>query len=313
MGLRHFDEKDAEFFYGRDQHVIELLGKLASNRFVAVFGSSASGKSSLVRAGLLPELRSGMIPNAGSNWKVIEFKPGRDPMGELSAALGIPEARTIVEEGPLGIVRAVKAAKLESGTNVLLIADQFEEVFRFQREEAAQGRAEAAAEQCQALSRRLLEAASQTDVVIYVLLVMRSDYLGDCAQFPDLPERMSESLYLVPRLRRDQLQEVITAPVGGNIEPALVQTLINEAGSEQDQLPRLQHLLGRMWHLADGERITLSHYRSAGGWQNGLEDDLNLLYEDLTEPQRKSCRPLFSSFRNWIKVAPSGGESPCKT
>ena len=297
VGLRHFDEKDAEFFYGRDENVIELLGKLASKRFVAVLGSSASGKSSLVRAGLLPELRSGMIPNVGANWKVVEFKPGRDPMGELSSALdkalGLPEARAIVEEGPLGIVRAVAAAELERGTNVLIIADQFEEVFRFQREEAAQGRAAAAAEQCQALSRRLLEAAAQTDAVIYVLLVMRSDYLGECAQFADLPERMSESLYLVPRLRRDQLQEVITAPVGGNLEPALVQTLINEAGSEQDQLPRLQHLLGRMWHLADGRRIKLEHYRSAGGWADGLEDDLNRVYGDLTEAQRNSCRLVF--------------------
>jgi hypothetical protein len=269
VGLRHFEERDAEFFYGRDKHVIELLGKLAANRFVAVLGSSASGKSSLVRAGLLPELRSGMIPSAGPNWKVVEFKPGRDPMGELAGALGkalgLAEARAIVEEGPLGIARAVTVAQLERGTNMLIIADQFEEVFRFQREEAAQGRADVAAEQCQALSRRLLEAAAQTDVVIYVLLVMRSDYWGECAQFPDLPERMSESLYLVPRPRRDQLQEVIAAPVGDRLEPALVQRLINEAGSEQDQLPRLQHLLGRMWHLASGGRITLEQYESAGG------------------------------------------------
>ncbi len=297
VGLRHFDKNDAEFFYGRDEHVIELLGKLALNRFVAVLGSSASGKSSLVRAGLLPELRSGMIPNVGPSWKVVEFKPGRDPMGELaialSEALGVADARTVVEEGPLGIVRAVTAAQLEREANVLIIADQFEEVFRFQREETAQGRANAAAEQCQALSRRLLEAAAQTDAVIFVLLVMRSDYLGECSQFPDLPERMSDSLYLVPRLRRDQLQEVITAPVGGNIEPALVQTLINQAGSEQDQLPRLQHLLGRMWHLAGGGRISLEHYRSAGGWERGLEDDLNRVYEESTEAERRSCRLVF--------------------
>ena len=299
IGLRYFSEADAQFFYGRDEHVIELLGKLASHRFVSVLGSSASGKSSLVRAGLLPELRSGMIPQAGANWKVVEFKPGRDPLGELSGALGkaldIENARAMVEEGPLGIVRAVAAAKFEPGlrTNVLIIADQFEEVFRFQREEAAQGRGGAAAEQCQALSRRLLDASAQVDGPIYVLLVMRSDYLGECAQFPDLPERMSESLYLVPRLRRDQLQEVIAGPVGGGLEPALVQTLINQAGSEQDQLPRLQHLLSRMWSLAEGGRIGLEHYKAAGGWENGLEDHLNGLYTDLTEAQQRACRAVF--------------------
>ena len=87
IGLRYFREQDAELFYGRDEHVGELLGKLAGNRFVAVLGSSGSGKSSLVRAGLLPELRAGMIPKAGPQWKVVEFKPGRAPLRELGDAL----------------------------------------------------------------------------------------------------------------------------------------------------------------------------------------------------------------------------------
>ena len=137
LGLHYFEERHAHLFYGRDEHVVELLGRLARNRFVAVIGSSASGKSSLVRAGLLPELRSGMIPKAGPRWKVVEFKPGRDPLGELAGgigeALGVEKARELIEEGPLGIARAVAEARLEERTNVLVIADQFEEVFRFQR------------------------------------------------------------------------------------------------------------------------------------------------------------------------------------
>src|SRR5271166_51898 len=201
IGLRYFEERDAHLFYGRDEHVTELLAKVAQNRFVAVMGSSGCGKSSLVRAGVLPELRSGMIPEAGPRWKVVEFRPGRAPLQELANAirseLGVERAQELVEEGPLGIARAVAEAKLAEGTNVLVIADQFEEVFRFQREEASQGRWMQAAEQCHALTRRLLDAASQPELPIYVLLVMRSDYLGECAQFPDLPERMSQSLYLV--------------------------------------------------------------------------------------------------------------------
>src|SRR5271155_4338508 len=83
IGLRYFEETDASLFYGRDEHTTELLGRLARNRFVAVLGSSGSGKSSLVRAGLLPELRSGMIPQAGPRWIVVEFKPGNAPLREL--------------------------------------------------------------------------------------------------------------------------------------------------------------------------------------------------------------------------------------
>jgi energy-coupling factor transporter ATP-binding protein EcfA2 len=306
IGLRYFEEGDAHLFYGRDEHVAELLGKLAENRFVAVIGSSGCGKSSLVRAGLLPELRSGMIPKAGSRWNVIEFKPGNHPLGELSGAigskLGVAKAHELVEEGPLGIARAVAQANLDPGTNLLIIADQFEEVFRFQQEESRQGRGAEAAEQCQALARRLLDAAAQPELPIYVLVVMRSDYLGECAQFPDLPEWMSESLYLVPQLRRDQLQETITAPMGGEIESAVVQRLLSEVGSDPDQLPRLQHLLGRMWDRARGERLTMDHYTDAGGWEKGLERHLEEVYVGLSEPQKEVCRRVFQQLSEFDRA-----------
>jgi sugar lactone lactonase YvrE len=297
IGLRYFEERDAHLFYGRDEHVAELLGKVAQNRFVAVMGSSGCGKSSLVHAGLLPEMRSGMIPKAGPRWKVVEFRPGRAPLKELArainSALRVELAQQLVEEGPLGIARAVAEAKLDEGTNVLVIADQFEEIFRFQREESSRGRGEEAAEQCHALTRRLLDAAAQPELPIHVLLVMRSDYLGECAQFPDLPERMSGSLYLVPRLRRDQLQEAIMAPVGGAIELAVVQRLLGEVGTDPDQLPRLQHLLGRMWDRARGGQLTMEHYTQAGGWVKGLEQHLEDVYTGLGLSREPVCVRMF--------------------
>ena len=296
IGLRYFEESDAGLFYGRDEHTAELLGRVARDRFVAVLGSSGSGKSSLVRAGLLPELRSGMIPHAGPRWRVVEFKPGDAPLSELARALhsglGVTNANELVQEGPLGIVHAVTAANLPENTNVLVIADQFEEVFRFQREQRDQGRESEAVEQCQALVRRLLDAGAQTAVPIYVLLAMRSDYLGECAQFYELPERISRSMYLIPRLRRDQVQEVITAPVGDDIEPALVQELLGKAGSDPDQLPRLQHLLNRVWTIAKGERLTLEHYVTAGGWEEALAENLNQVYANPLVPE-KVCARLF--------------------
>ncbi len=301
LALRYFEEKDSYLYFGRDEHVKELLSKLELNRFVAVLGSSGCGKSSLVRAGLLPELKSGMIPSAGHRWKVIEFKPGSSPMQELGSAfergLGITNATEIIAEGPLGIARAVEAASLEADANVLLIADQFEEIFSYLREEQAAGRGSEAREQAQALVRRLLDAAAEPNLRIYVLMVMRSDYLGDCAQFPDLPERMNASLYLVPRLRRDQLQRAIEGPVGRDIELAVVQRLLGEVGADSDQLPRLEHLLSRMWLAAGGKRITFAHYTAAGGWKNALEQHLNQiydgLYEGLAPAQQKACRLVF--------------------
>ena len=128
IGLRYFTEADAHLFYGRDEHVAELLAKVAENRFVAVMGSSGCGKSSLVRAGLLPELRSGMIPEAGPRWKVVQFNPGVAPLRELGNAirseLGVEHAEALVQEGPLGVARAVAEAKLDPGINVLAAAER---------------------------------------------------------------------------------------------------------------------------------------------------------------------------------------------
>src|SRR5215472_10548988 len=104
---------------------------------------------------------------------------------------------------------------------------------------------------------------------------------------------MSQSLYLVPRLRRDQLQEAITAPVGGAIEPAVVQRLLGEVGSDPDQLPRLQHLLERMWDRAQGGRLTMQHYTDAGGWEKGLEQHLEEVFQTLTEPRQAVCARVF--------------------
>ena len=173
------------------------------------------------------------------------------------------------------------------------------------REEQAAGSGAEAQEQAQALVRRLLDAAAEPNLSIYVLLVMRSDYLGDCVQFPDLPERMNASLYLVPRLRRDQLQRAIEAPVGRDIEPAVVQRLLGEVGTDPDQLPRLQHLLSRMWFAAEGGRITLAHYAAAGEWKSGLEQHLDQVYEGLVRPQRKACRLFSSGFRRSIRAGRS--------
>ena len=142
-----------------------------------------------------------------------------------------------------------------------------------------------------------MDAAAQPELPVYVLLVMRSDYLGECAQFPDLPERMSESLYLVPRLRRDQLQEAITAPAGGEIDPAVVQRLLSEVGSDPDQLPRLQHLLLRMWQMARGARLTMAHYQDAGGWEGALEDHLEGVYRQLGERDKTFQRVLERVFQ----------------
>jgi energy-coupling factor transporter ATP-binding protein EcfA2 len=147
-GLRPFEPDEDHLFFGREREIDELLRRLRSTRFLSVVGTSGSGKSSLVRSGLIPSLYSGFMVSAGSSWRVAMFRPGEDPIGHLAEALdqsGVLGAddeagsgnRALVEatlrRGSLGIVDAVRYARIPSHDNLLVVVDQFEELFRFRR------------------------------------------------------------------------------------------------------------------------------------------------------------------------------------
>jgi energy-coupling factor transporter ATP-binding protein EcfA2 len=289
-GLRPFEMHETHLFFGRDGQSEKLISKLAATRFVAVVGTSGSGKSSLVRAGLIPALLGGMMSSAGSSWRIAMLRPGHDPFGNLaqalsargvlgaddaeSASLQIAITETILRRSNSGLIEAVRQAGMSTTDNLLVVVDQFEELFRFARE----ARSERSDNEAAAFVKLLLEAKSQREVNIFVVLTMRADFLGDCTQFWDLTEAINEGQYLTPRLSRAQLREVITGPVavgGGEIAARLVNRLLNEIGDNQDQLPILQHALMRTWdtwqadHTLD-EPLDLRHYEATGGMAEAL-------------------------------------------
>lgn len=261
-GLRPFDFNESHLFFGRDGQSEQLISKLGHTHFLAVVGTSGSGKSSLVRAGMMPALLGGYMSSAGSNWRIAIMRPGNDPIGNLARALNEPDvfgsdikenaalqtilAESTLQRGSRGLVDTVRQSMVAENENLLVIVDQFEEIFRFARVAEDKEYSNEAA----AFVKLLLEAASQRELPIYVVLTMRSDYLGDCAQFWGLPEAINESQYLIPRLTRDQLKEAMTGPISvaqGKITPRLLARLLNDVGDNQDQLPVLQHLLMRVW------------------------------------------------------------------
>ena len=156
-----------------------------------------------------------------------------------------------------------------------------------------------------AFVKLLLEAARQTDVPVYVVITMRSDFLGDCVRFRDLPEAISERQYLIPRLTRDELQAVITGPIGvrgGRIAPSLVQRLLNDIGDDMDQLPVLQHALMRAWDHwersdPDARPIELSDLEAIGGMAEALSRHADEAFASLAserdEWDRKIAERLF--------------------
>src|SRR5438034_319879 len=147
-GLRPFLAEEDYLFFGREEQTAELLSLLRRSRFLAVLGTSGSGKSSLVRAGLLPSLYGGIMTQAGSEWRVALFRPGHDPIGNLARALSAKSVfggddedrnvqRTITEatlrRSALGLVEATRQARMAAHENLLVVVDQFEEIFRFRR------------------------------------------------------------------------------------------------------------------------------------------------------------------------------------
>ncbi len=314
-GLRPFRSSENHLFFGRDDQNHELLKKLRRNRFLAVVGTSGSGKSSLVRAGLLPRLHGGFMTQAGSSWRIAVFRPGHDPIGNLAQALNAPQAlgnakeevvdqATIIEttlrRGDLGLVDATRQARLQPHENLLVVVDQFEELFRFKQASESGQRGDEA----EAFVTLLLEAAKSETVSLYVVLTMRSDFLGDCSQFRDLPEAMNEGQYLVPRMTRAQREAAISGPVavgGGQVAPRLVQQLLNDVGDNPDQLPILQHALMRTWdhwtqHHQDAEPIDIEHYESIGGMNQALSFHADEAYQELpNDHSKKIAEKLFKT------------------
>ncbi|MGB0610283.1 MAG: ATP-binding protein, partial [Verrucomicrobiales bacterium] len=282
-GLRPFQSDEEHLFFGRENQTLELLQILRDNRFVGVIGTSGSGKSSLVRCGLLSELYGGAFLDAGTDWEVAVMNPGGGPFNQLSKALVNADIYDAEEDdihlklnatlrrSRLGLVEAIRQANLPEGTNFLLVVDQFEEIFRYS--ETGEEEGEAADD----FIAMILEAAKQTNVPVYVIITMRSDYIGDCSKFEGLPEEINDGEYLIPRLTREEYKSVIEGPIkvgGGKLAPRLLQRLLNDIGTEADQLPCLQHALMRTWDAwADregAEELDLEDYRAIGGMSKAL-------------------------------------------
>ncbi len=326
-GLRSFRRDETDLFFGREDCISAMVDRLAAGRFLAVLGSSGTGKSSLVKTGLLDALELGLMDEAGSNWHVVDFQPGGASIKNLArrliekeqpdasnehAAGDVELLRAFLERGPRSIIEWCRAGHLPKGANLLLLVDQFEELFLYQ--------GYAGREQAEAFVALLTESARTKEFPIYVVLTMRSEYLGACALIEDLAEVINRSIYLTPRMTREQCREAIVGPAAVcdvEIEPALVNRLLNDLANfapwddddrvdqldrlvrRADQLPLLQYTLNRTWMVAraasEAEHVTLTlaAYESVGGLRGALNAHADQIYEDLN----RHAAPVETIFR----------------
>ena len=315
-GLRPFKIEESHLFFGREGQSDEVLLKLSKSRFVGVIGPSGSGKSSFIYCGVLPILYGGFLTDASPNWEVVVTRPGGGPIDNLAEALlktskdyNYAEAEdkkikrtivsTLLRSSSLGLVEAIQQFRKSEDVNYLVLVDQFEELFRFKDSTDPNSVNESLA-----FINLLMEAVNYEDSQIYVAITMRSDFIGDCAQFPELTRKINDSHYLIPQMTRDQKRRAIEGPVAvGNakIAPRLVQQLLNDLGDNPDQLPILQHALMRTWSYwarfrdYEDEVLDLKHYEAIGTMSEALSMHANEAYDELDEAQKHICEVLFKA------------------
>ncbi len=320
-GLRPFNENENHLFFGRESQVDELINKLSANKFLAVIGTSGSGKSSLVNCGLFPALHGGYMSAAGSSWRIVKFRPGHNPIREMALAMAKKNVLftkekigkislssiilTNLQRSKLGLIETYKQARLAPNENLLIVADQFEEIFRFRKlRKDYEEHVSDYLDRALAFVNLLLSAAQQTEVPIYVVITMRSDFLGDCAAFRGLPEAINKGQYLVPRMKRKERKKAIEGPIevaGAKLTDRLLMRLVNDVGDNPDQLSILQHALNRTW--AEWEKggnqeqpIDLEHYNKIGTMLAALDQHANRAYKELETPRAMHlCEKMFKA------------------
>ena len=287
-GLASFQPEDASVFFGREELVDDLVRRLQVNRVLVVAGPSGSGKSSLVRAGLLPALRAGAIPGSDA-WQYELLTPGIDPFDELHYRLTRNvDGRPRYTAGELAADPRLSRRLLDDNgeRGWLIYVDQFEEVFTQQDDPAI----------ARAFVDALAAMADPTDSRLRMVIAVRADFYGRCAQIPWLAHRITENQVLVGPMGNDNMRRAIEEPArrhGLRFEPGLVDAMLDEGGQSAGSLPLISHALVETWSRRDGNILTLDGFNTAGGVGGAIAQSADALFEiTFDEAQQRAAKRL---------------------
>ena len=295
-GLRAFDEADASQFYGRDTLIQELFDRLSEEsdieRFLAIVGPSGSGKSSVVKAGLVPALRQGGLPGS-ENWFILDFTPGTHPWEEIEAALlrvaanALPALLPHLRDGEDGLLEVIgRILPEDDETELLLIIDQFEELFTLVEDEAVREQF------LNSLVAAILAAQSRLRVIV----TLRADFYDRPLQYVDFGDLLRQRSVSVLPMTPDELEQAIHGPLSASgiaLEPGLAAAISREVGAQPGTLPLLQYVLTELFDRREGNLMTWAAYEAVGGVAGALSRRADSLYDALDEAGRAMTRQLF--------------------
>ncbi|WP_329477743.1 WD40 repeat domain-containing protein [Kribbella sp. NBC_01484] len=280
-GLDPYDEHTAEFFYGREPDITAVLRLVERTSLVALVGSSGSGKSSILSAGVLPALAQGVV--AGSaQWDVLRLRPGQQPLDQLAERITAKLPGTDLNDVAASIRADPKqftalSSQLKSATGVLWVIDQLEEIF--QPAVDADTRAAFLA----ALS------AAQSSPGLKVIIALRSDFYPHLDQSPELAMAIAAAQYRLVRLGEHAIREVVERPaekVGMTVEPELVEQILKDVGDVESALPLLSYALQQTWRRSHGRRLTLAAYSRSGALDGAIDRAAEKVWNSLSAQQQ---------------------------
>ncbi|NEQ64458.1 MAG: hypothetical protein F6K21_02950 [Symploca sp. SIO2D2] len=298
-GLEYFDcnEEDPKYFYGRKELTDQLIDKVRQSSFLTIIGASGSGKSSVLRAGLLHQLKLGRQLAESNQWQIEIIVPGNHPLRSLAEVFVEPNlpkldyaeqlgrAEGLLKEGADGLRRLVQSAK---ATHMVLVIDQFEEVFTLCQDKVER----------EQFIDCLLGALKQLEDELCLILAMRVDFLGKCIEqdYSGLAQLIQENLVAVPPMKREQLQLAIVKPaerVNLEIEPELVKLMLQDVAGSPGSLPLLQYTLKELWKQRTDEGLKLASYAQLGGVGGTLNHRATEIFEQFPQSKQEVARHIF--------------------
>lgn len=280
-GLAAFEGVDADYYFGRERLIAELIARMVGSAFVGLIGASGSGKSSALQAGLLPALAAGVLPGS-DRWLQVPMRPGDHPMRQLQATLARSLPGTVDRDADPRRVLDGALEAMAPSQRMLVVIDQFEELFTSLADEVERS--------------TFIDFITEPRAGLKVLVALRADHYERCADYPGLAGLLASDQVLVGPLKPDEIAAVIRHPaerVGLRVEPELVETLVSDVGAEPGGLPLLSTALLELWEARESGRLTLSAYRATGGVRGAVARLAEAAWAQLESDEQAAARAVF--------------------